>query len=87
MENIELKILELEMKIEELEILQENFHDTIKNQLDNNDVRTLLEQMLAEKRFATYSDMEQKMSANQVQLIKWIIGTGISTVSIIIALM
>lgn len=87
MERIELKIRELEMKLEELEILQENIHETVKNQLDNNDVRTLLEQVLAEKRFATHSDMEQRISASQIQLIKWIMGTGISTVSIIIALM
>lgn len=87
MENIELKIMELEMKMEEFCILQENFHETVQNQLDNNDVRTLLEQVLAEKRFATSSELEQRINASQVQLIKWIIGTGISTVAIVIALM
>lgn len=87
MGHIEVKMKELEMKIEELEILQENFQEMIRSQLDNNDVRTLLEQVLAEKRFATNADMEQRISASQVQLIKWMVGIGISTISIIIALM
>lgn len=45
-----------------------------------------MEQVLAEKELVTTSDMEQTLSKSQVQLIKWIVGTGISTVSIIIAL-
>lgn len=87
MDDIGLKVKELEMKIEELESLQENFQETVQNQLDNNDVRTLMEQVLAEKRFATRSEVEQRVSDSQVQLIKWIVGTGISTISIILALM
>ena len=90
MKNLELKIKELEMKIEELENLQdnlqENFQDSVKNQLDHNDVRTLVDQLLKEKEFATFSDLEQEISKNQVQLIKWIVGTGISAVSIIFGL-
>ncbi|GAM15721.1 hypothetical protein [Mesobacillus selenatarsenatis] len=86
MDNLELKIKELEMKIEELESQQENFQETVQSQLDNNDVRTLMEQMLDEKDFVTAPDMEQSLSKSQVQLIKWIVGTGISSISIIIAL-
>ncbi|MGV2941696.1 hypothetical protein AB5I83_18995 [Mesobacillus sp. LC4] len=86
MDELEIKIKELEMKIEELESLQENFQETVQNQLDNSDVRILMEQMLAEKEFVTTSDLEQTVSKSQVQLIKWIVGTGISSVSIIIAL-
>lgn len=86
MDNHELKIKELEMKIEELESQQENFQETIQSQLDNNDVRTLMEQMLDEKDFVTAPDMEQSLSKSQVQLIKWIVGTGISSISIIITL-
>lgn len=86
MKEIEIKIKELEMKIEELESLQENFQETIQGQLDNNDVRTLLEQILEGKKFVSTSDMEQRLSKSQVQLIKWIVGTGISSISIIIAL-
>ncbi|MFT9599667.1 hypothetical protein [Mesobacillus sp.] len=86
MEELELKIKELVMKIEELESLQENFQQSIQSQLDNNDVRTLMDQVLDEKEFVTLPDMEQRLSKSQVQLIKWIVGTGISSISIIIAL-
>lgn len=86
MKNLELKIKELEMKIEELESMQENFQDSVQNQLDNNDVRSIVDQLLKEKEFTTYSDLEQEISKNQVQLIKWIVGTGISAVSIIFGL-
>ncbi|MBT2638637.1 hypothetical protein [Bacillus sp. ISL-39] len=86
MKEIELKIKELEMKIEELESLQENFQVTIQSQLDNNDVRTLMNQILNEKDFVTTPDMEKSLSKSQVQLIKWIVGTGISTISIVVGL-
>ena len=86
MDELELKVKELEMKIEELESIQENFQESIQDQLYNNDVRTLINQIVDEKGYVSTPDMEQRLSKSQVQLIKWIVGTGISTISIITAL-
>jgi hypothetical protein len=50
------------MKIEELESLLENFQETIQSQLDNNDVGTLMEQVLNEKEFCDISRNGTKFS-------------------------
>ncbi len=87
MDHTKLKVKELEMKMEELEALLENVQDSVQQQLDHDDIRTTVNQVLDEKELVTSSDLEQRISQSQVQLIKWIVGTGISTISIIIALL
>ncbi|WP_226678548.1 hypothetical protein [Mesobacillus jeotgali] len=70
MDELELKVKELEIKIEELESMQENFQESIQDQLDNNEVRTLIDLMVDEKGYVTTPDKEQRLSKSQVLLIK-----------------
>lgn len=86
MDNLKLKIKELEMKIEELDALIDNLQDSSQQQLNPDDVRALVIQLLGEKEIVASADLEKRLSQNQVQTIKWIVGTGISIVSITFAM-
>lgn len=86
MEDIELKVKELEMKIDEIESQQESLQSLTEHQLDNNDVKALLNDEIAEKGFMTQVEMEQMLNQKHLQLIKWIVGTGISTLAIVVSL-
>jgi hypothetical protein len=86
MDNLKLKIKELELKIEELEALIDHIQDSSQPQLDHDDVRALVNQILADKEVVAAADLEKRLSQNQIQLIKWIVGTGISIISITFAM-
>ncbi|MBT2678532.1 hypothetical protein J7E38_05925 [Bacillus sp. ISL-35] len=49
MDNMKLKIKELELKIEELEALLDHIQDSSQPQMDHDNVRALINQILAEK--------------------------------------
>lgn len=86
MDNMKLKIKELELKIEELEAMLDHIQDSSQTQLDQDDVRTVVNQLLGEKDVVTSAEFEKRLSQNQVLLIKWIVGTGISIISITFAM-
>ena len=83
MMELELKVKELEDKHDELETLYDSLHETTKKQLDENDVRTIVDQLLIEKGFMTQTDVDKKISQSQLQLIKWVIGTGLTTIAVL----
>lgn len=84
MKDFELKVKELEARHDELESLYDNLHDTSQKQLNENDVRIIFDKLLTEKKLMTETEVEKKLSQSQLQTIKWIVGTGISTIAIIV---
>lgn len=72
------KLRELELRINELEQQLEHFEKFHSNHLDENDVRVVVDKILREKRIASQGEIDSKISQSHLQLIKWIIGTGIS---------
>ncbi|GAE34294.1 hypothetical protein [Halalkalibacter akibai] len=76
---LELKIKELESKIETLKMANEQH-------LKQNEVQILIDQILNEKEFALEQEVESKLSKQQLQLIKWSVGTGISVVAVCISI-
>ncbi|MBM7660926.1 tetrahydromethanopterin S-methyltransferase subunit B [Bacillus mesophilus] len=87
MEELELKVKELEMKIDELESLQENYQESLTHSLDENDVHALVDELIAEKELITQADLEKSMSKAHLQMIKWVVGTGISSVALLLGLL
>jgi hypothetical protein len=76
-------IKQLEMKIKGLEHQIEHLEDIHSSYLDENDVRVLVERILIDKEFATKKEIESIVNESQLQLVKWIIGTGISVATVI----
>ncbi|WP_456278364.1 hypothetical protein [Bacillus sp. AK128] len=87
MEDLELKVKELELKLDELESSQDNFQESFNDPLDKNDVHALFDELIAEKRLITQSELEEKLSKNHLAMIKWVVGTGISSVAILSGLL
>ncbi len=86
MRELEVKIKEIEMKIEELQLQQETIKETIEEHMDESEVRVIVDQLLSEKELMTRADLEQKTSETQLQLIKWAVGTAISTGAVLFGL-
>ncbi|WP_078547754.1 hypothetical protein [Litchfieldia alkalitelluris] len=82
MEDLEKKINELELRIDELESQQKNMEDSIKQQLDDNDIRVIVDELFEEKDNATKRDVDLELNKYQLKFIKWLIGTGVSVVAI-----
>jgi hypothetical protein len=87
LEELELKVKELEMKIDELESLQENYQESLTNPLDENDVHALVDELIADKELVTQSDLEKSLSKAHLQMIKWVVGTGVSSVALLFGLL
>jgi hypothetical protein len=77
----------METILEELRNKIDSIEEELKVKAENNDVIVVLDKMIREKNLVTKSDlesvkekMEASIQANQVQLMKWIVATGISTI-------
>jgi hypothetical protein len=86
-------VKESEVKIEHLEMLVKEFGHQLKHfenihqgHLDENDIRALVDRILIDKEFATKNEIESIVYASQLQLVKWIIGTGISVIAIVVSI-
>ncbi|MFZ3577478.1 hypothetical protein [Virgibacillus sp. DJP39] len=89
MDELEKKIRELETKLlDEIENMENSIKNSKKDefQLDSNDVRAIIDQLLTEKGFVTQTELEQKVDQKHLQLIKWIVGTGLSSIAIVFSL-
>ncbi|MFC4320499.1 hypothetical protein [Litchfieldia salsa] len=84
MEELDKEVRELELRVDELESQQENIDETLRNQLDENDVRAIVEQLLGEQDNATKRDVALELNRYQLLFIKWMIATGVSITAIII---
>lgn len=76
---LDIKIKELEAKLEALKVAHEQ-------QVQHQDVHTVIDQILTEKEFALKKEVESKLSQQQLQLIKWSAGTGISVIAVVISI-
>lgn len=84
---VEDSLKELELTVKELEYQFENFEDTHSSHLGENDVRALVDKVLTEKEYVTKKDMDKKIYESQLQLTKWIVGTGISITTLIVGIL
>ncbi|HZH62449.1 MAG TPA: hypothetical protein VEY70_23355 [Metabacillus sp.] len=76
---LEQRIIELEQQLEHLE----EFHS---NHLDENDVRVVVDKIFMEKKIASQEEIDSKIVKSHLQLVKWIIATGISIGAVIISM-
>ncbi|TXC89850.1 hypothetical protein FS935_15945 [Metabacillus litoralis] len=83
----EVGLKELELTVKELEYQLENFEDHHSNTLDENDVRALVDKILTEKEYVTKKEMDKKIYESQLQLTKWIVGTGISVAAVVVGIL
>ena len=83
MEEYEVKIKELEIKLKELKNQLEHFEDIHSGHLDENDVRALVDRILTEKEYVTKKVIESIINESNLQLVKWIVGTGISVAAVV----
>ncbi|MCL7749395.1 hypothetical protein [Halalkalibacter alkaliphilus] len=86
MDDMEKKQKELELKIKELEAKIEALRVTNEQQLNQKDIPEIVDSILSEKEFALAQEMENKMQQQQLQLIKWSAGTGISVIAVVISI-
>ena len=77
---------DLLLKIKELEYQIDNVEGKHSNHLDENDVRALVDKILTEKEYVTQKEVDRKTTESHLQLIKWIIGTGLSATAIIVTI-
>lgn len=82
-----MKIQEVEIKLKEIDHKLEHFEDIHSSHLDENDVRALVDRILVEKEFATKIEIESAINEHHLQLVKWIIVTGISVIAVIVSFM
>jgi RNA binding exosome subunit len=78
------KMREIELRVDELESQQENIEDSLKKQLGENDIRAIVDRLFDEQDNATKRDVDLELNKQQLLIIKWVIGTGISVIAIII---
>lgn len=81
------KLYELEQRINELEQQLENLEELHSNHLDENDVRVVVDKIFMEKKIASQEEIDSKIYKSHLQLVKWIIATGISIGAVIISMM
>ncbi|MDQ0232386.1 hypothetical protein [Metabacillus malikii] len=86
MKDVEVQIKELELKIKDLEHQIDRLEDKHTEQLDENDIRAVVDQVLNEKDFASPKQVESQVNESHLQLIKWIIGTGISVAAVVVSI-
>ncbi|MCM3162119.1 hypothetical protein KDJ21_001615 [Metabacillus litoralis] len=86
MGEVEEKVHELEMKIHELEQQIEHIEEFHSNSLDENDVRAVVDGLLAEKNIATQEEIERQLNKSHLSLIKWILGTGVSIGALVVSI-
>lgn len=86
MSDVEQKIKELDLKIKEVEGKLEALQVVNEQQLKQNDVPDIVNNILSEKEFALEQEIEKKMNEQQLQLIKWSAGTGISVIVVVISI-
>ncbi|MFD1738964.1 hypothetical protein ACFSCX_20845 [Bacillus salitolerans] len=86
MEDKEIKLRELEVKLDELAKLHEEFHQHEKEQLNENDVYALIDQYLTEKGYISESELHSQLSRNKVSTMKWVVATGLSIATITISI-
>jgi two-component sensor histidine kinase len=82
----QVKIKEIEGRINELSQLHEELHQFEKEQLDENDVHAIIDQYLIEKGYITESQLQNLLYKNKVTTMKWVIGTGLSIATITISI-
>lgn len=87
MGGLEEKVHDLEMKVQELEQQLEHLEEFHSNHLDENDVRAVVDQLFLDKQISTKEDIEGKINTSHLQLIKWIIGTGISVGAVVVSIL
>ncbi|WP_226670896.1 hypothetical protein [Metabacillus litoralis] len=78
---------DLELTVRELEYQLENFEDIHENHLEDNDVRALVDKILTEKEYVTKKEMDKNIYESQLQLTKWIVGTGISVTTLVVGIL
>lgn len=86
MKDVDVQIKELELKIKDLEHQIDRLEDRFSNQLDENDIRAVVDKVLSEKEFATPKQVESSVNESHLQLVKWIIGTGISVAAVVVSI-
>lgn len=81
--NYEARLHRIEDRLEDLE-------KSIKTKTDSRDVIVKIDELIKEKELITKAElnsfhekMQATLNANQVSLLKWMVGTGISTVAAI----
>ncbi|WP_186576101.1 hypothetical protein [Aquibacillus kalidii] len=88
MQNVNTRLEVIEAKLNEIQTKMKELDEVTKTKTDDNDVTVLAEQIISEKNIITKKDlenyerrMEAAFEAFQVKMIKWIVGTGISTIA------
>jgi regulator of replication initiation timing len=87
MGDLEEKVHDLEMKVQELEQQLDHMEEFHSYHLDENDVRAVVDRLFTEKKLASKEDVEGKIDRSHLQLIKWIIGTGISVGAVVVSIL
>ncbi|KHF40390.1 hypothetical protein [Halalkalibacter okhensis] len=86
MDEMEQKQKELEMKIKEVEAKLETLQIAQEQQQKQSDISEIVDAMLSEKESALAQELENKIQQQQLQLIKWSAGTGISVIAVVISI-
>lgn len=84
MSETEIKLKELEVKVQSLETrigYLENWNTS------ENDVHTIVDNLLDEKSVMTKRDVENLLNRQQLQIVKWSAGTGISVLAVMASIM
>ncbi|WP_407270922.1 hypothetical protein [Radiobacillus sp. PE A8.2] len=87
MKDIITRVEGMEEKIKDIDNKVQNLDEKIKKKTEANDVTVTFERLMKEEKLVTASDLEnlkEKMEADanerHLNLIKWIVGTGISSI-------
>lgn len=59
----------------------------LKKVVTEEEVIVILDKVLNEKKYMTESEVDTKTSKAQITMIKWVVGTGISSVALVIAIL
>ncbi|MDT8860681.1 hypothetical protein N0O92_10590 [Alkalihalobacillus sp. MEB130] len=86
MDEFKQKQMEQDLKIKELEAKIETLRMANDQQIKQTDIQEMIDLIISEKEIALEQEVEKKMNQQQLQLIKWAAGTGISVIAVVISI-